>query len=166
MIKAVLFDFGQTLVDSADAFRAAEKEAQLKIFADLSLNSPEDFLRSYREIRTNLHENSNFSRADIWQAVYLNYKRHPNLHRLEQWEREYWEIVESGTTIFPETENVLTELSANYHLGLITNTQGQMSNETHRLSRFPQLESSFDTIIVAGEAGIPPKPDQTPFLSC
>jgi len=28
MIKAILFDFGQTLVDAADGFRAAEKAAQ------------------------------------------------------------------------------------------------------------------------------------------
>jgi phosphoglycolate phosphatase-like HAD superfamily hydrolase len=28
MIKAVIFDFGQTLVDSAGGFRKAEKEAQ------------------------------------------------------------------------------------------------------------------------------------------
>ena len=36
MIKALLFDFGQTLVDSADAFRAAEKEAQGRLFAEMS----------------------------------------------------------------------------------------------------------------------------------
>jgi FMN phosphatase YigB (HAD superfamily) len=29
MIKAILFDFGQTLVDSSNGFRAAEKEAQV-----------------------------------------------------------------------------------------------------------------------------------------
>jgi len=32
MIKAILFDFGQTLVDSTKSFREAEKEAQVKIF--------------------------------------------------------------------------------------------------------------------------------------
>ena len=36
MIKAILFDFGQTLVDSADAFRAAEKEAKDRLFAQIS----------------------------------------------------------------------------------------------------------------------------------
>ena len=35
MVKAVIFDFGQTLVDSADGFRAAEREAQDRIFAAL-----------------------------------------------------------------------------------------------------------------------------------
>ena len=32
MIKAVIFDFGQTLVNSADGFRTAEKQAQDKLF--------------------------------------------------------------------------------------------------------------------------------------
>ena len=30
MIKAIIFDFGQTLVDSADGFRSAEKIAKEK----------------------------------------------------------------------------------------------------------------------------------------
>ena len=34
MIKAILFDFGQTLVDSADGFRAAETIAKEKIFLE------------------------------------------------------------------------------------------------------------------------------------
>ncbi len=44
MIKAVLFDFGQTLVDSAHGFRTAEKEAQTRIFSDVSLTAWKNFL--------------------------------------------------------------------------------------------------------------------------
>ena len=44
-IKAVLFDFGQTLADSADGFRAAEKQAQEKIFKSLALTEWEEFVR-------------------------------------------------------------------------------------------------------------------------
>ncbi len=34
MIEVMLFDFGQTLVDSSEGFRAAERDAQSKIFAE------------------------------------------------------------------------------------------------------------------------------------
>jgi len=71
MIKAVIFDFGQTLVDSGDGFRRAEKEAQ-----------------------------------------------------------------------------------------------GQKRDGTHRISQFPELEKYFKAVIVAGEGGIPPKPDPKPFQLC
>lgn len=35
MIKVVLFDFSQTLADTAEGFRLAEEEAQTRLFADL-----------------------------------------------------------------------------------------------------------------------------------
>ena len=34
MIEVILFDFGQTLVDSSEGFRTAERDAQSKIFAE------------------------------------------------------------------------------------------------------------------------------------
>ena len=85
---------------------------------------------------------------------------------LEKWECEYWEKVKAETTIFPETERVLENLRTEYKVALITNTQGQKITNAHRISEFPELERFFDVIIVAGEDGIPPKPDPKPFLLC
>ena len=48
MVKAVIFDFGQTLVDSADGFRAAEREAQDRIFAALEGVERDRFIDVYR----------------------------------------------------------------------------------------------------------------------
>jgi hypothetical protein len=39
MIKALINDFGQTLVDSADGFYKVEKEAQRKIFNVINIKS-------------------------------------------------------------------------------------------------------------------------------
>jgi putative hydrolase of the HAD superfamily len=44
--------------------------------------------------------------------------------------------------------------------------QGQKTTETHRLSQYPELEKFFEVIIVAGEGGVPPKPDPEPFRLC
>ena len=55
MIQAVIFDFGQTLVDSADGFRRAEKEAQEKIFRGLSITLHDEFISHYRRIRKAFH---------------------------------------------------------------------------------------------------------------
>jgi HAD superfamily hydrolase (TIGR01549 family) len=170
MLKAVIFDFGQTLVDSASGFRAAEKEVQAKIFSDLfsilETGSREAFLDVYRLVRKKNHDASIFSRVAIWQAVYRHYKAEPDLRRFENWESSYWEKVKSETKIFPETHQVLSNLSANYRLAIITNTQGQKTTETHRLSQYPELEKFFEVIIVAGEGGVPPKPDPEPFRLC
>jgi putative hydrolase of the HAD superfamily len=166
MIKAIIFDFGQTLVDAADGFRKAEKEAQKKLFADPSLNRQEDFLATYRRIRKELHDQSNFSRKSLWQEVYHFYGFKADTRLLETWETAYWETVKANSTLFPETANVLKSLSSEYQLGMITNTQGQQRSGTHRISQFPELETYFKVIIVAGENRIPPKPDPEPFRLC
>ena len=170
MIKAILFDFGQTLVDSADAFRAAEKEAKDRLFAQLEADpggpSWDEFLTRYRAIRKEFHQQSNFSRPAIWQAVYEVFNYKPDPQCLKNWENHYWAMVGSRTRPFPETIPVLEKLSQKYQLSLITNTQGQKNEGGHRLALFPELEQFFQVIIVAGESGIPTKPDLEPFRLC
>jgi HAD superfamily hydrolase (TIGR01549 family) len=166
MIKAVIFDFGQTLVDSANGFRRAEKQAQGRLFKDLSLTLKDEFLENYRRIRKQFHERSNFSRKSIWNEVYFYHCRTADPDLLERWESEYWDTVKANTKIFPETIQVLETLNTRYDVALITNTQGQRKVGTHRISQFPELEKYFKAIIVAGEGGIPPKPDPQPFRIC
>lgn len=166
MIKAIIFDFGQTLVDSANGFRAAEKEAQDKLFANLSLTIRDDFMNVYRRLRKEFHDQSNFSRKSLFNEVYYYYCLAADDKLLEQWEGEYWETVKAYTTLFPETERVLESLNQHYAVALITNTQGQKRVGSHRISLFPELEKFFKVIIVAGEGGIPTKPNPEPFRLC
>jgi HAD superfamily hydrolase (TIGR01549 family) len=166
MIKAVIFDFGQTLVDSATGFRTAEKQAQARLFSTLGLADQKDFLTVYRRMRKEFHERSDFSRNSLWLAVYRYYQMKPEIDQVEKWESEYWETVKSETTLFPEAREVLGSLRSRYEIALITNTQGQKATNTHRISLYPDLEKFFRVIIVAGEGGIPPKPDPQPFRVC
>jgi putative hydrolase of the HAD superfamily len=166
MIKAVIFDFGQTLVDSADGFRLAEKEAQEKLFGHLALSLREKFLEHYRRIRTELHGRSNFSRPAMWREVYHYYCLVPDEALLGRWETEYWDTVKARTILFPEATGVLKTLNTRFRVALITNTQGQPASAAHRISEFPELEKYFRVILVAGENAIPPKPDPAPFRKC
>lgn len=166
MLKAIIFDFGQTLVDSADGFRKAEKEAQDKLLRHLGLLDREDFLTIYRRLRQEFHDRSDFSRRSLFNEVYFYYCLAADEQQLEQWETDYWQTVKDHTRIFPEAEAVLANLNARYSVALITNTQGQRSSGTHRISLFPELEKFFKIIVVAGEGGIPAKPDPEPFRRC
>ena len=85
---------------------------------------------------------------------------------LEKWEQNYWEKVKAETKPFPETESVLEKLDGKYQMALITNTQGQKTNHKHRISLFPKIERYFKYVFVAGESGIPAKPDPTSFQMC
>ena len=155
MIKAIIFDFGQTLVDSADGFRSAEKIAKeiifLNLFPSANENQWQTFLTEYRQIRKRFHTKSNFSRPAIWQAVYDRFNCRADSKKLTQMETEYWELVKSRTIPFPETISVLEKLAKEFQLGMITNTQGQKTSGTHRIALFPDIEKFFETIIIAGE---------------
>ena len=166
MIKAVIFDFGQTLVDSANGFRKAEKEAQDKLFANLGLTVRDDFLAIYRRLRKEFHARSNFSRYSLWQEVFYYYCVAVDDHSLVRWETDYWETVKNHTRLFQEATGVLGSLRGRYKIALITNTQGQKTSGGHRISLYPQLENFFEVIIVAGEGGLPTKPDPKPFQQC
>lgn len=166
MKKAVIFDFGQTLADSADGFRLAEKEAQSGLFSHLGIPSWEDFLSCYRLIRKSFQDNSNFSRKAMWIEVCRHYGIQPDLPFLDQSEMRYWDTVEEHTKIFPEAVETLERLHLRYRLAVITNTQGQADSQRHRFGRFPEIERFLETVIVAGESGIPPKPDPIPFRLC
>ncbi|MBW2297429.1 MAG: HAD family hydrolase [Deltaproteobacteria bacterium] len=168
MTKTILFDFGQTLVNSADGFRAAEKKAKQNIYADFGAGKPpwDLFLMEYRKIRKAFHQDSNFSRPAIWQAVYETFRLKPDPDQLQDWETRYWEQVKTLTIPFPETIQTLEQLVGQCPLALITNTQGQETAGTHRIALFPQLEKFFDVVVVAGEGGIPTKPDPEPFRQC
>ena len=166
MLKAVIFDFGQTLVDSANGFRTAEKEAQDKLFANLGLTVREDFLAIYRRLRKEFHDRSNFSRYSLWQEVFYYYCAAVDDDSLVRWETGYWETVKNNTRLFHEATSVLDALRDRYKIALITNTQGQKASGGHRLSLYPELENFFSEIIVAGEGGLPTKPDPKPFKQC
>lgn len=166
MIKAVIFDFDQTLVNSAESFRLAEKDAETRIYSDLGLTSWSDFLSDYRKFRGEFHAAANFSRRSLWGAVFLHYGHEPPEGFLAELETEYWDTVRSKTRLYPETKTVLQRLKSTYRLGLVTNTQGQDNLKGHRLSQFPEINSYFEAIVVAGESGVSPKPNRKPFLLC
>jgi len=166
LIKAVIFDFGQTLADSADGFREAEKEAQDSIFDHMALSLKEKFLDRYRQIRKEFHGRSNFSRIAMWREVYHYHCLVPDEAVLSVWEARYWDTVKARTALFPEALGVLKALNTRFRVALITNTQGQPISGTHRLREFPEIEKYFRAIVVAGENGIPPKPAPEPFRRC
>lgn len=112
MIKAVLFDFSQTLADTAEGFHLAENEAQTRLFADLELDSWHGFQSAYHIMRGEFHRKSNFSRLALFQAIYFQFGQEPEPTFLANIEDEYWQGVRSETRLFPESEEVLEKLAA------------------------------------------------------
>jgi len=102
----------------------------------------------------------------MWERVCAHFGLQPEEDFLKALEENYWDTVEAQTALFPETLRVLAGLAPEYDLALVTNTQGQKDSAKHRIDRFPALEGIFRVMIVAGESGVPPKPDPIPFRLC
>ena len=166
MIKAVLFDFSQTLANAAEGFRLAESKVQTRLFANLELDSWGDFQIAYRNTRREFHGNSIFSRLALFQEIFIQFGEEADPSFLADLESEYWQTVRSNTGLFPEAEEVLEQLAYHYRLALITNTQGAENRGDHLIDLFPELKNYFEIIIIAGASGIPAKPNQAPFLIC
>ncbi len=165
-ILVIIFDLGQTLIDSAAGFRKTEKLAESKIFQDLGLDSWFEFLSNYRRFRYEYHAMADYSRRSLWQAIYQYHGQEPNEELIAKEENIYWEMIRSATKLFPETISALEEIAHRYRLALITNTQGQENSSGHRIKMFPSLEKLFEVVLIAGENGILAKPDPMPFLKC
>ncbi len=166
-IKAVVFDFGQTLVNSAEGFRTAETRIQKKLFEHLGSGLAwETFIESYRSKRRSYKDSVNLSKRLLWQDVLVGFGMHPDAQQLVTWESEYWETVAADTEPFPEAEQVLKSLQKQFRLAVISNAQGTAASSKHRITQHPRLTEFFETIIVAGDNHIPPKPDPKAFLVC
>lgn len=166
VLRSVVFDFGQTLVDSSQGFRAAERTAQQRLLTVLPDVDPQDFMARYRTTRSGFKNASSFSRCELWRTVLSMWNAEAAAAVLKAWEQDYWETVMTLTQPFPETVTVLRQLQQRYRLAVITNTQGEYAPGTHRIGRIPELRGFFEAIIVAGEQGVPPKPSCRSFEAC
>lgn len=163
MVKAVIFDFMQTLGCAADGYKHAEKNSQKKLFEKLELHCWDEYMELYRDERKNHFLRSDFSRKNVWVRLCSHYKEDPDPEFLSQLEEEYWEIVKNSLKLFPETVETLEQLKKKYRLGLVSNSQKDGTTKALDNDKYRKVEKYFDAVVIAGEDGIPAKPDPLPF---
>jgi putative hydrolase of the HAD superfamily len=163
MLKTVIFDFDQTLVNSADGFRAAEKWLQHELYRALGLTDWEDFIAVYRRIRGGAGAGeSPAAKLRQWHAVAAHFGGTLAAATGRAWQNGYWERVESGTQPLPGALAVLDALRPRCKLGLLTNAAAA-GDRALRSDSFPELLARFEAVIVCGEDGIPLKPHPDGF---
>ncbi|MEM3939052.1 MAG: HAD family hydrolase [Saccharolobus sp.] len=168
-IKAVLFDFDDTLVD----FKSKSQEALISVSRDIYNFIKENY---NKEIDMNIIEKiviteserldkeGEYNRNKWWESVLkaLNID-YIDKSQLYDWTRLYWSIA-SNTEPYDDAEKLIDYLyGKGYKLGIVTNSDGEGGNKNKRLKNFP-LINKFNVIIIAGEQGIRPKPNLEPFL--
>ena len=162
-IKAIIFDFVQTLGSAAEGYKAAEANSQKKLFEKLELADWERYKEIYRKERKEHFLRSDFSRKNVWLKLCSVYKKEADNDFLDILENEYWDIVQKSMKLFPETLSVLGELKKKYKLGMITNSQKDGSTRALDSDEYNKMIRYFDHIIISAEGDIPAKPHIRPF---
>jgi len=165
LVKAVLFDFDNTLVDSASVHPLAQRRVAELITA--YLNGSVGFEKVFTTVRWCefvVELQGVYDRDRIWEHVLheLGYGGSAEPKVLRSWTQAYWEEYCKGKP-YPETVTVLEKLHGRYGLGLVTNTDGLAGMKTLRL-KASGLENFFEAVVVAGEDVAEKKPSPVPFL--
>ncbi len=162
MLKAVLFDFYQTLVNSANGFRTAERWIQRRLFEWLDLPDWNLFIGAYRRIRAEEGGNSPAHKVRQWHKVCRHFNVELQDTLLSTWEAEYWDRVDAETRLLPDTMPVLGELRRHFKVGLLTNASTVHERGRH-VEQFRSLMAMFDSVIVGGTNDILLKPNPDGF---
>jgi putative hydrolase of the HAD superfamily len=169
MIKAVAFDYGNTLTDSgmplnwqefhqnalADALRVTDSAVTPE-----KLQAGEKILRKYN---TRINEREYEVTSDIIFVELFQAWGITGLSLLKPAKDAFYSFFIRKTEIYPETESVLKELkSKNIKLGVLSNTAYGADKE-YLLAGTPGLVQYFDVVLTSTEVGFR-KPHMKGFL--
>ncbi|WP_338604826.1 HAD family hydrolase [Sulfolobus tengchongensis] len=168
-VKAVLFDFDDTLVNfsskAKEALDAVSKDIYIYIKENYNQELDINIIKKLVEAESSrLDREGEYNRNKWWESVLralnINYVDRTQLY---DWTNLYWSIA-SQVEPYEDANEIIEYLdSKGYKLGIITNSDGEGGNKNKRLANFPQI-NKFDVIIIAGEGGIRPKPNLEPFI--
>lgn len=166
-IKVVIFDFDNTLVD----FNTSSQKALFSVakdmhdyFLDLGYSiSFDKILSVLTSVSAKLDEEGIYERNKWWEESLALLGLKADKDQLYEWTSLYWSIA-SNNPVYEDAKEVLDYLkSKKYKLVMLTNSDGEGGNKRQRIQK-SNLSKYFDTIIIAGENGIKPKPSMQPFI--
>jgi len=166
MFKGVLFDFDNTLVDSAKVLPKAQWKAA-ELIANY-IGRPQhvaEVFSTIKRVERTLELFGVYDRDRYWHHVLaeLGAENAVDERTIRRWTEAYWsEYIKHE--LFLDTITVLESLKHRCKLGIVSNTDGLPDMKRKRLEKVGIL-SYFDAVVIAGEEGVDPKPSPKPFLT-
>ena len=137
MIKLIIFDFDNTLVNTRDATIKALKYIYKK-------TKPKISFKKFLEICDNFERNYNFKRKEWFYYFTKNWKKAKELEKI------YWKVVMKNTKVFEGVRETLKKLKRKYKIVLLTLTDGKKGIKMKRIKRL-KLDKYFDKIYIGME---------------
>jgi len=169
-IELVVFDFDQTIINSAPGFDNAFKQIKIELQKFLDAHEIDKRVEPYSaELRKKIWDvdkKGQYNRDLWWNQLFkvldiedIQFKN----EEITNLTKVYWDTTIEFTELYPDSLEILTYLRGKYKIGLLTDTDGTPGVKQERLERSKILEF-FDGIMVAGEDVPEIKPDPKPFL--
>jgi HAD superfamily hydrolase (TIGR01549 family) len=145
MLKSVVFDFNGLLVNDLEL----HEQAYLRAGADLGFPLSEAIVRQYVSCTPN--EKRVFYFGDITDETWVDI----SLRKKEY----YFRLAEERELLYPDVEEVVTQLAEAYPLGVISNTTREYFERS-----FPKALAGLFTETLFADEVVNPKPSPEPLL--
>lgn len=168
-IKAVIFDFDETLTDPLPGIKSAHGAVVDRLHGHLVEKGKdvgkEKIMSALHKIEREYSLARNYNRDEWWEKLLVGLGDEPPS---PDFSREvtglYWRKIAEDNLPYPDAEPLLEHLKKKgYRLGLVTDTDGTPGIKWGRLKDVP-LMRFFDAVVIAGEDTPRSKPDAGPFL--
>ncbi|BCU67329.1 2-haloalkanoic acid dehalogenase [Sulfolobales archaeon HS-7] len=166
-IDAIFFDYDDTLVEFRRQSEKAIYAVSFEIYSGyndvLKKCTLDCVYKAVMEISRELEYYGYYDRDEWWKNFFYKLKIEIDNINVRKLTEIYWSIA-SINSPYNDGLEIINFLKDNgYYLGIITNNDGKGIDKIVRLNRYPLIRK-FDTIIIAGENNIKPKPSIEPFI--
>lgn len=162
-VRAVLFDYDDTIVDVSEA----RKYARQVVAGELSLItglSQYEVLRALSDVESRMESIGQFNRRVWFREVINALGAQLSDDYIDGLVKDYWRAWRLRSRLFPDTLPTITALrGCGLRLGIITNTDGEPGLKRDRING-DGVGDLFDIVIVAGDDTEHVKPHPEPFI--
>jgi putative hydrolase of the HAD superfamily len=169
-IKALLFDFDETLLVNEQSTRDAAREAWLRIIDQCPQVTPQQAEETYMAVRDEFWSSSDEAtmhiiqqpkeiiRSRLWEMV-LDRLKIEKIELVPKLVEKFGQMRYQTWMLYPDSLAILNKLKPNYQLVMITN--GVPEIQRAKMDKV-NMEAYFNPIIISGEIGVS-KPDPKYF---
>ena len=151
MIKAVLFDFDNTLGDREEYAYRAYTDLVEEAFPDLSEEEKENYVQALMVFDQYGTDNKDYINERFRREFGVDLRENLN----QWWNENFWRY----TVLYDGVKELLRELRKEYRVGIVTN--GHAEGQRQKLDRMGLYEE-VDEVLISGAVGIH-KPDPALF---
>jgi putative hydrolase of the HAD superfamily len=170
VVKAVLFDLDETLINAHVALDAAHRAVAKKLrdyLRESGIDADEATIRlKLGDFDDRMNVETRYDRDKWWPVLLseLGSRRKVSLQIIEELTEIYWSTYSSVSKPYPDAEPTLNYLrQKGYKLGLVTDTDGKPGIKSRRLKHLDFIRL-FDVVVISGEDTVHTKPSPEPFL--